>query len=248
LKRQYNTLLSKTTAAREEIVRLRQGVTQANSNIEEARQIIEILNLQSGDTRNLKRALDDRISRIDDRPTTPMAAGRGWDPNQDSPFERPLLLLVHAKELYTQAKVIAEFKELSATLDSLYHIATERKQKLIQEGLLQVQASQNFVKDAELAQNSSADQVATCYSNSRSKLDLAKHAFHRASFSNVVLEYFTKENIHSKEQEVGDMNRILQSMEKKAENDGAKTCQDMEDEIVRAEEAWAKRHAKEVSV
>jgi hypothetical protein len=166
-----------------------------------------------------------------------------------------LQLLVDAKELFTRAKVTAEFKDLINASQWLMSIAVERKGKQIQEGLSIVDSSKALLQEAMIAQNSNAELVSTCYKDARKKLALAKSAFCRAGFSDLVLEYEKKDPElfeDEKTKRSGSDLDIVSTPQppppsKAPSVDGVQMCEDLEDEIDNLEEAWKTRHDQEVS-
>jgi hypothetical protein len=253
LKAKILDVLSRCAESREEIVRLRQGVSQANSNIEQARTLIDELTQQQGSmARTISSGTVYRSTSQSQlsgsRQTTPAHQHR-------SPFQTPLKLLVDAKELFTRAKVTAEFKDLINASQWLMSIAVERKGKQIQEGLSIVDSSKALLQEAMIAQNSNAELVSTCYKDARKKLALAKSAFCRAGFSDLVLEYEKKDPELFEDEKTkrsgSDLDIVSTpqppSPSKAPSVDGVQMCEDLEDEIDNLEEAWKTRHDQEVS-
>jgi hypothetical protein len=250
LKAKILDVLSRCAESREDILRLRQGVSQANENIEQARILIDDLTQQQG---SMARTMSTGTLN---RSTSQTSISRQATPAHQhrSPFQTPLQLLVDAKELFTRAKVTSEFKYLINASQWLMSIAVERKGKQIQEGLSIVDSSKALLQEAMVAQNSNAELVSTCYNDARKKLALAKSAFRRAGFSDLVLEYEKKDPALFQDKTMipsgSDLDIVStpQPPPSKAPSvDGLQICDDLEDEIDNLEQAWKTRHDQEVS-
>lgn len=261
VKQKIIKVFGRITDNKEEIVKMRQGVQNGTSMVDEARGMTEDLARQFSLVRmfpTLSRSTS-AVSVESSRDASRMGSRMSTPAMQNSPFEKPLRLLVDAKELFVKAKVKAPLQELCSTVDMLHTIAVERKDKHFKDGLSHVAASQNALQAATVSQNSDANEVENCIDDARKKLMLAKFAFGNGSYSDVVLEYYKHDPELSVRESDGATQEVLRPSAPAGESQtdlkanrlelnihGHQICDDLEDEIEAEEEAWRKRHEHEV--
>jgi len=243
LKSQIVSVLSQTSESKEAIVRLRQGVSRGNTNLEKARVCIEDLTQKANPGLSRVYSTASRTASIASEKGAVKAVPSA---SHASPFERPFSMLLEARELFTNAKIESEFQELVAVFEMLHTITVERKIKQTTEALAHVQASQARILDATTAQNTSAEQVELCYDDARKKLLHAKSAFRRAACSDVVLDYRIQHSRFFRMHRRRDLETSDHAAPQIPDVNGTQACEDLEDEIEAEAKAWQTRHEQEV--